>query len=423
MRRRWKWIARALAFLAIPPVLWILFVPLVPTGWARDRIAARLSAATGRRATVDAVQISRTGQANLAGIRIYDPGRPDDPFLEVEHLALDLNLGHLVCGRFDPARIEVDGLSLRVRRQANGSFDLADLFQPRPAHVREQAAARVDCRLETSVAVVLKRGRVVLIDEPTSTRLELAEVEAQAAWLPDMATIDEFHGQLNGGPFAMKAQLDRTRDVARFEGEVSARDVVLSSKMEMLSYFMPILAGARAELGGTLGFDLALRGQGNRLEALAETLTGTGMVQFDDVDLQGSLIVNELARLVRHPEDDHVGSLSSDFTIGQRRITSREMVLNLGRLPIRLSGYTDFDGQLDYRIQSEDLAGRVPTEVRQVLSELPVKLNSLVAMHLKGTTRKVKLVTESKAAPGSPEAEERMKLERLGRRLLERIRR
>ncbi|MFO0956169.1 MAG: AsmA-like C-terminal region-containing protein [Isosphaeraceae bacterium] len=423
MSRRWKWTARALAILAMPPVLWVLLIPLVPTGWARDRIAARLSAASGRRATVDSVRFGRTGQATLAGIRIYDPGRPDDPFLHVENLALDLNLGHLLCGRFDPAQVVAEGVSLRVRRRANGAFDLADLFQPRPAHVREQAASAPACRVETNVSVALKRGRVVLIDEPTGTKLDLDGIEAHATWLPDLATIDDLRGTLNGGPLALRAKLDRTRDVPRFEGEASARDVALSSKMELLSYFMPILAGARAELGGTLGFDLEIRGQGNRAEALAETLSGAGVIQVDDIDLQGSLIVNELARLIRHPEDNHVGSLSSDFMIGQRRITSREMVLNLGRVPIRLAGYTDFDGQLDYRIQSEDIAGRAAPEARQILADLPIKLDSLVTMHLKGTTRKVKLVADTKAAPGSPEAEERVKLERLGRRLLERIRR
>src|SRR5215213_11268567 len=132
VRVRRKWLV-PLALLLLPPLFWGLLLAITPTEWARSRIVARLSAATGRPIHLGALNIGPLGGVRLADLAIGAPGADSDPWLKVASARINVSVLQLLAGQVEPSEIDVRGLVLRVLRRADGSLELADLLHPEPA--------------------------------------------------------------------------------------------------------------------------------------------------------------------------------------------------------------------------------------------------------------------------------------------------
>jgi hypothetical protein len=159
--------------------------------------------------------------------------------------------------------------------------------------------------------------------------------------------------------------------------------------MRLLRYAVPVLAGKSLDLKGHLDTDLHLKGTGKTWESFSRTLEGHGQVALNPIDLDGSIIVAELSKIAELKKQGGIASIKTDFLIANRRITTDHFVLEVGRVPMTLSGWTDFDGRLDYRINLTGLNDRLPDKARRVLSELNVDLQTLRVLTLQGTVNKM----------------------------------
>jgi AsmA protein len=199
--------------------------------------------------------------------------------------------------------------------------------------------------------------------------------------------------------------------------------------MRLLRYAVPVLAGSTLYMKGHLDTDLYLHGKGRTWESLSRTLAGQGRVALNPVDLDGSAIVAELSKIAELKQQRGVASIKTDFLINNRRITTDHFVLDVGRVPMVLSGWTDFDGRLDYRINLNGLNDRLPDKARRFLSDLNVDLQTLKVLTLQGTVNKmsVKLNGVSldrdilREAGIKVNKQDREKLRVLGKRLLDEI--
>ena len=118
-------------------------------------------------------------------------------------------------------------------------------------------------------------------------------------------------------------------------------------------------------------------------------MRATALVAINPIDLDGSAIVAELSKIAELKEQGGVASVKTDFLISNRRITTDHFVLDVGRVPMALSGWTDFDGRLDYRINLKGLNDRLPDKARRFLSDLNVDLQNLKVLTLQGTVNKM----------------------------------
>ena len=223
----------------------------------------------------------------------------------------------------------------------------------------------------------IKDAQVTVIDEPTRTRLEFRDVEGQATSEGRNATIQELRGTLNGGTFEIVAQLDRSTVAPSFEGHLRAQGIALNEGMNALGYLVPVLLSPTGNLDGTLDINLYLRGQGATRAALRETVVGHGSVSLDPIHLDGSRFLAELAAVVEVPPQRRIGSVKSDFVIKQGRIVSDNLTITLSKLPLVLSGWTDFDGQVNYRLRGESLIERLPGKARDLLADLSIDAKDL----------------------------------------------
>jgi hypothetical protein len=416
---------RMLLWLLAPLAFWALMLALVPTEWARARLTARLSQATGKHVRLGALRLGVFGDVRLKNLEIGEAEASADPWLRVADLRVNLHLFNVLFGQCEPSNVQADGLSLRVHRRADGTFEFGSLTAPR----RPQTAASTG---ETSshpdgcaFAFVVQNGTVNLIDDPSQTRLEFAKVESRGSWSRQRAVIESFHSQLSGGQLDLVAELNRSAELPMFEGQLRADGVALDGGMGALGYLIPVLSQTPPGVDGKLALNLYLRAEGATRDEIGRSLAGQGTVGLEPIRLDGSKIAAALGSIVDLPPSAWAqgGSVHSQFTIGKRRVTTTQLTLNVGEVPFLLAGWTDFDGNLDYRISSEGLTKKLPSEVRSFLADLPVKLDDVVSLHLRGKLNDLDVTVEGPprgtASKDTPErrAEDRKKLRDLGRRL------
>ncbi len=224
-----------------------------------------------------------------------------------------------------------------------------------------------------------------MIDEPSKSVLHLRNVEGDASREGKRVVVNNMRGNLNGGPFQFSGQLDRSGGELALELKFRAEKVVLDDGMRLIRYVVPVLADSTLDLKGQLDSDLHIQGKGKTWETMSRTLAGRGAVAINPIDLDGSPVVTELSKIVDLKRQGRVASIKSDFAIGNRRVTTDHFVLDVGRVALSLAGWTDFDGNLEYRINLNGLDDRLPDTARRFLSDLNVEMKTLKVLTLRGT--------------------------------------
>lgn len=421
--------------LLVPLSAWGLVVALAPTEWARVRVEAALVRSTRHPVRLGGLRLGLLGGVRLLNLEIgggAGPSRPDDgPWLRAREVRLDLGLLQLLAGRVEPSRCRAAGVELRVLRRADGRLEIAELLEPdRQARPDPRTGGRDEAAPE-GVALELAKARLLVLDEPTATRLELTEVEGRGTWEARAIEVEELTGRVNGGRLSLAARVDRAARASAFAGEVRVEGAGLDGALGLLGRLVPTLAeSARAErLGGRLDLDVRLRGGGPDAEAIGRSLAGEGRIDLHDVALEESSLFAEVSRAFRVSPRDRVGSLRGEFVILERRVATRNLTLHLGPLPVRMAGWTDFEGRFDYLLRTDDLAARaaslarnLPPEYRESLADLPAALDQVTQIRLQGGPRGVAVTADGVRMdewvrrardPASPESR---RLRELGRR-------
>jgi uncharacterized protein involved in outer membrane biogenesis len=422
--RRWRWCVRILGGLALlPPLLWLLVVLVAPTGWARRQIVAQLESRSGRRVALEGVSARLMGGIRLTNLQIGSPQGTTDPWLKAADVRLDFGLFQMLGGHCRPTRLEADGVELRVLRRGDGTIELADLIRPVPApRVADGRTPPPDRR----IAVRLHGANVTVVDEPTRTRLDLRDIDGEGYAEGRLAVVEQLRGSLNGGEFRFAARIDRTASDLAAEAHLRADDVALDDGMRVLRYVVPVLAGASTAVKGRMNADIYVQGRGPSWPVLCRDLSGHGGVALNRVALDGTPLIAELSRFA-DLGPRRVGSIRTDFVYKDRRIATDHLALNIGRIPITMSGWTDLDGRIDYQMRISGLNERLPDQARRILGEMKLDIGSLTSLSLRGTLDKMvvevngvpidaNLVREPRLRP-----DDRERLRNLGRQLRDQL--
>ena len=427
MKCRWfrRLMLIPLGIAVVPVLLWCLIVLVAPTNWARQRVIAALERSSGRSVDLDRLTVCFSGGLDLKNLKIGAPGAPGDPWLDAENVHLDLGVFQMLCGRLDATSLDVDGLRLRVRRRADGTFELADLV--RAQETSHNVADQSSCAGPTNLQVHVRRAEVRLIDEPTRTDVLLSDVVGEGTWEEGKTITGTMSGGVNQGEFQFSGSLNRIPGRPSFEGQLFADGVVMDDGMAFLRYLVPVMAGATPHVQGDLTMDMYLRGDGETRDLLRKNLVGHGRILVDPIQLDGTEILSEVEKSVTLPTRSRVGSLRTDIAIKEGRIVTNKLALNLAKAPLVITGWTDFDGNLDYRMSLEGLAERVPGRARQLLAELDLNIDALTSLRLSGTVDDLDVSVMGRGRDAgssldrlvSPPEKQRLKM--LGRELRDKI--
>jgi len=426
--RRFCWLGLMipLGVLLAPPLLWILIVLVAPTNWARSHVIAKLERSSGRFVQLDDLDVCLDGGIELTGLKIGAPRSVGDPWLKAKRIRIDVSPWQLLWGKFKPTNLQADEATLRVLRRKDGSLELADLviFDGDGAAPSSNEPHRCDpSKLKTKI----QQTRILLIDEPSHTQLTFDEVEGEGIWEGEGAFVVTLSGRLNQGPFQFTAHLDQSGGQPNFEGQFRTSDVVLDKGMSVLRYLVPVLAGAAGEIQGRMAMDVYLRGRGESRDVLCKSLVGNGSLVLDPIELNGTPLMTEFAKLAELSATDNLASIRSDFVVQDGRIRTDHLNLAAGRIPVAMSGWTDFDGRLDYQVKLDGVVDRIPEQARKFIGGLDLDLNSLTALRLRGNVDRVAITAGGTTADGrspleqiiGPEDRERLRV--LGRQFRDKL--
>ena len=113
--------------------------------------------------------------------------------------------------------------------------------------------------------------------------------------------------------------------------------------------------------------------------------------------------------------------------VKDRRITTDHFTLNIARLPITMSGWTDLDGRIDYQMKVEGLTDRLGDRARRVLGDLNVDVGAFMSLTLRGTLNQMAVQVNGVPINGSLlhesglRRDDRERLRLLGRQLRDRL--
>ncbi len=393
-RRRRRGRGRVIGILLVPPLFWAAVLLLVPTEWARLRVVDSIQEATGSPVRLDGLRFGVLGGVWLFGLEIGDPiaqagpapGASWGPWLQARAVRIDLNLAKMLAGRFEPSRVEVRGLQLRLHRRSDGYCDFSNLLKvaPEPGSEGSESATVQDAREPEPIKFALKQARIDLLCEPTGTRLVFDEVESQGSWSKELLDIEGLRGKVNDGEFGLVLELHRN-GVPAFDGQFRAEGLLLDDSIGLLRYLLPYVPAGSTSLQGRLDLVLYLRGRGETLEDVKRTLVGQGSIAVNPIRLEESPLLADLAEVLPLADEGRIGSIGSSFAIGRQRIVSQHLALEIGKVPIVLSGGTSFQGDLDYRLDYQEIVQKLNPEARALFSQIGAYSNNLVSVRVDGT--------------------------------------
>ena len=144
-------------------------------------VVAKLERVSGRSVQLDNLNVCLTGGIELTGLKIGAPHSVGDPWLEAKRIQIDVSPWQLLCGKFEPTKLQADEATLRVLRRNDGSFELADLDildENRSGGVETEPHHCGPSKLKA----IVHQGRILLFDQPSHTQLTFDEVEGQSNW-------------------------------------------------------------------------------------------------------------------------------------------------------------------------------------------------------------------------------------------------
>ncbi len=398
LRRCWPWLSLPL----VPLVAWGLILAVMPTDWARARLVDRLNRATGRSVTIGSLRLGVLGGLRIMDLAIAEPNQPSDPWLKVAETRIDVHLGQILTGHCTPSAIEIDGPWLRIWRKAGGLPELGEFLRDGSKHDKPRGQHGSSSASGSPITLKVTNGAVRIIDEPSGTELDLADVSGTGGCGSRLVTIDDLRGTINSGKFAMALKLERDPVSPRFEAEIKASGVEIDRGMPVLGFFVPVVAGSTDGFGGRFDLDISLRGQGSTRPEIRRTLRGRGSVLLSPIDLEGSKFLAQLDVLGDWPKESKIGSVSTDFTIENARIATDDLTIKVSQFPFVLGGWTDFDGRFDYQARVDKITAKLPREAKAWIVDRKGHLDQLAGLRMHGSIDKFDVTVNGEPLTGDP---------------------
>ena len=420
LRGRWPW----LGLLVVPAMAWAVVLALVPTEWARARLVDRLADSTGRVVRIGGLRLGVLGNLRILDLSLAERSTPADPWLRVAEARVDVHLGQVLLGRCKPGEIAVEGASVRAWRRRDGSLEIGDILRATPGS-SAASKARPDPGASPMMALVIRGSSLRVVDEPSGTRFDLTGVEAEASCDGRTTTLRRMKGSVNGGTFELAARLERDPIAPRFEVEARVSGLAVDNGLPALAYLVPVVAGTSdgAGAGGKLDLSLNLDGRGATRAEVRRSLHGQGSVRIDPIDLDGSKFLAALDALGDAPRPGKIGAVSADLRIGEGRVSTENLTIQVSRFPFVLGGWTDFDGRFDYAPRIDRIADTLPAEARAWVAELRVNFDQLAGLRLRGTPEAVEVTLHGHPLTGDPTRpdDERARFREAARRIRDRF--
>ncbi|MEN8151685.1 MAG: AsmA family protein, partial [Planctomycetota bacterium] len=258
---------------------------LVGTTWAKENIRTAMAQETGREVSIGSVSFSWFSGLAVSEVTVHQSQpefEKEGPLFHLGSLKLEVGIRDVLAKKINVEEFSIVEPRIVVVRDADGRFNFDDLMkkpgeEPAPAPEPSGEDGTPGKAPEVEAKLNIREGRVLYIDVPLGTRVEMDDIDTTATWVNGKLVMD-MGFLLNGGDVSMKGNLDLSQDPAPFHLEEMVIDeATLGTNLAALAYFLPVLGKDPQTASGKLRFSLKdVSGEGFTLKQLAQSLNANG---------------------------------------------------------------------------------------------------------------------------------------------------
>jgi hypothetical protein len=203
-------------------------------------------------------------------------------------------------------------------------------------------------------------------------------------------TTKDFSFKLNDGPGTVSASANFKDGKPSLIFDMKLSDANINQNMDILAYFVPVLAAPEGKLSGKLNMQFKAKGNGlNWQEDLSKSLNGEGEIEIKDGYIKGGKVTSKILKALGGRGEYEFDKITTRFVIADSKISNDDISVNGKEFDIGLSGWTSFDGRIEYSADAEALSKHVGRDARKILGALSQGSNLPIVVT--GTINKPKL--------------------------------
>ncbi len=256
-----------------------------------------------------------------------------------------------------------------------------------PANMKMMGKGVVDFTLQGKLPVegiqydqIVSQGNM-FIEKVDYIGNKITDLKAQFRLNNGIFNTDDFTFGLNEGEGKIYAKANLIEEQPSSEFRLDLTDVLINQKIDTLGQFIPNLSEHEGEISGTLNMDIAAEGKGlDWQEELSKTLTAEGNITITNGLVNGDRV---LSRIIGD-ETFEFAELISPIKIEGGKVFTEDLQINGSKHDIGLSGWTAFDGRIEYTVESDVIAKYVGGDAEDILGmlgkgvELPIVITGTI---------------------------------------------
>ncbi|MBT3877658.1 MAG: AsmA family protein [Candidatus Scalindua sp.] len=219
---------------------------------------------------------------------------------------------------------------------------------------------------------------------------EIKDFNAGIALDDGFFTTKDFSFKLNDGSGTVLASANLKEEKPPLIFDMKLSDVNINQNMDLLAYIVPVLAAPDGKLSGQLNMQFKAKGNGlDWQDDLSKSLNGEGEIEIKDGHIKGGRVTSKIIKALGKSGEYEFDKITTRFVISDSKIINDDISVNGKEFDIGLSGWTSFDGRIEYSADAEALSEHVGRDGRKILGAL--SQGSTLPIVVTGTIDKPKL--------------------------------
>ena len=225
----------------------------------------------------------------------------------------------------------------------------------------------------------------ISIDKIKYDAYEIKDFKAKLLLDDGFFTTKDFTFILNEGPGAVSASANLKEKKPSLVFDMTLSDVLINQNMDLLAYIVPVLAAPDGKISGKLSMMFNAKGNGlNWQDDLSKSLNGQGEINIKDGHIKGGMITSKILKTFGKSGEYKFDNISTRFEINDSKISNDDIRINGKDFNIGLSGWTSFDGRLEYSADAQAVGNLIGGDVKKILggmskgSKLPLVVTGTI---------------------------------------------
>ena len=203
-------------------------------------------------------------------------------------------------------------------------------------------------------------------------------------------TTKDFAFIINEGPGTVSASANLKEEKPSLIFDMTLSDMLINQNMDILAYIVPVLAAPDGKISGKLSMMFNAKGNGlNWQDDLSKSLNGQGEIDIKDGHIKGGKITSKILKTFGKGGEYEFDNISTRFVIKESKIFNDDISINGKDFNIGLSGWTSFDGRLEYSADAQVIGDLIGGDVKRILGSM--SKDSKLPIVVTGTVSKPKL--------------------------------